>query len=237
MSTSDRAIDVVIMRGGTSKGVFVRGEDLPGEGLDRDSFILSLMGTPDPMQIDGLGGTHSSTSKLVAVSPSNRPSCDAEYLFVQVGVDRPIVDYSGNCGNLTAAVGAYAVDEGLVAPSEPMSTVRLFNQNTGRRILAHVPVAGGRAVSSGDAVLAGVPGTGAALVTEFLDPAGSATGALLPSGRTRDLVTPRLASPLEVSIVDVSAPVALVRSSDLELPADIGPADLNVCQLFNKSGS
>ena len=115
------------------------------------------MGSPDPMQLDGLGGSHSSTSKVVAVSPSQRPDTDVEYLFAQVGIDQAVADYRGNCGNLTTAVGPYAIDEGLVAVSGPVTPVRLLNRNTGTRIIAHVPVADGRAATTGDCVVAGVP--------------------------------------------------------------------------------
>ena len=108
-------LDVVVMRGGTSKGVFCRLDGLPAAADARRAFLLSLMGSPDPMQLDGLGGTHSSTSKVVAVAPSPEPGVDVDYLFAQVGVDRAVVELAGNCGNLTAAVGPYALDEGLVA--------------------------------------------------------------------------------------------------------------------------
>jgi len=213
----DHEIPVVLMRGGTSKGVFVHEADLPPAGEDRDSFILALMGTPDPMQIDGLGGTHSSTSKLVAVSPSDLDDCDVDYLFVQVGIERPIVDYAGNCGNLTSAVGAFAIDEGLVRATEPVTTVRLHNVNTGKRILAHTPVVAGRAATSAPTRLAGVPGTGTELRTEYMDPSGAVTGHLLPTGRPRTLLHPRTGTPIEVSIVDVTAPVVIAHLADVGL--------------------
>jgi 2-methylaconitate cis-trans-isomerase PrpF len=155
-------LPVVLMRGGTSKGVFVRDDDLPAPGPDRDSLLLRLMGSPDPMQLDGLGGSHSSTSKVVAVSASDRADCDVEYLFAQVGTDRAQVDYRGNCGNLTTAVGPFAIDEGLVPVHGPVTQVRMLNRNTGTRIIAHVPVSDGRAAVRGDCVVAGVPGTGRA---------------------------------------------------------------------------
>lgn len=225
--SGERAVSAVLMRGGTSKGVFVRESDLPAAGPARDQFILALMGTPDPMQLDGLGGTHSSTSKLMAVSASERPDCDVDYLFVQVGVDRPIIDDAGNCGNLTAAVGVYAIQEGLVAAVDPQCQVRLFNKNTSRRIVAHVPVRDGCVPVAGDAVVPGVPGTGAPIVTEYLDPAGAVTGRLLPTGRCRDVVVSRHAGPVEVSIVDVCAPVVFVRSDDLRISGGIAPAEIN----------
>jgi 2-methylaconitate isomerase len=219
-------LSAVLMRGGTSKGVFVREADLPCAGPERDAFLLALMGSPDPMQIDGLGGTHSSTSKVVAVTSSPRPDADVEYLFAQVGIDTPRVDYSTNCGNLTAAVGPYAIEEGLVAPVEPVTGVRLFNRNTGRRIVAHVPVIGGRPATVGTAVIAGVPGSGAGIVTEYLDPGGAVTDKLLPTGRSCDAATFGDAA-AEVSLVDVSACVAFVRADELGVADDIAPTEGN----------
>jgi 2-methylaconitate cis-trans-isomerase PrpF len=122
MTVSPR-LRVVLMRGGTSKGVFVREVDLPPPGPERGRLLLRLMGSPDPMQLDGLGGSHSSTSKVVAVAASRRPDCDVEYLVAQVGVDRAQVDYRGNCGNLSTAVGPYAIDEGLVPAAGPVTQV------------------------------------------------------------------------------------------------------------------
>lgn len=215
------------MRGGTSKGVFVRESDLPPAGLQRDRFILAVMGSPDPMQIDGLGGTHSSTSKLMAIAPSRRSDSDLEYVFFQVGIDRSIVDAKGNCGNLTAAVGAYAIDEGLVEVQAPVTAVRMYNRNTGRLIVAHVPVEGGRASSNGDYVLDGVPGSGAPIVTEYLDPAGAVTGRLFPTGERKQFIHPRDGEPVEVSIVDVTGPVVIVARSQLDVPPLAAPAEIN----------
>jgi 2-methylaconitate cis-trans-isomerase PrpF len=222
-----RTLPVVLMRGGTSKGVFVVEDVLPPAGPERDELLLHLMGSPDPMQLDGLGGTHSSTSKVMIVRPSERDDCDVDYLFAQVGVEDARVDYGGNCGNLTTAVGGYAIDEGLVDATEPVTVVRLFNLNTNVRVLAHVPVADGRARTDGDCVVAGVPGTGARVETEYLDPAGAVLGALFPTGQPCDVVTPDGGEPVEVSILDVAGPVAFVRASDLGLPATLDPAAAN----------
>jgi 2-methylaconitate isomerase len=220
-------LPVVLMRGGTSKGVFVRECDLPAVGPDRDELLLRLMGSPDPMQLDGLGGSHSSTSKVVAMSVSDRPDCDVEYLFAQVGVDRSHVDYRGNCGNLTTAVGPYAIDEGLVPVSGAVTRVRLFNRNTGIRILAYVPVADGRAAVAGDCVVAGVPGTGAPVVTEYLEPAGAVLGSALATGRPCDMVAAPGGDLVPVSLVDVGGPVAFVRAADLGLDPLPAPAAAN----------
>jgi hypothetical protein len=218
---------VVLMRGGTSKGVFVREGHLPAAGPGRDGLLLRLMGSPDPMQLDGLGGSHSSTSKVVTVSPSERPDTDVEYLFAQVATDQALVDYRGNCGNLTTAVGPYAIDEGLVRVSGPVTPVRLLNRNTGTRIIAHVPVTGGRAATSGDCVVAGVPGTGAPVITEYLDPAGAVLGALLPTGSAHDIVTVPGWGRVEVSLVDVAGPVAFARAADLGLDLLLDPVAAN----------
>jgi 2-methylaconitate cis-trans-isomerase PrpF len=211
-----RALPAVLMRGGTSKGLFVQERDLPVGGSERDALFLELLGSPDPMQIDGLGGTFSSTSKVMVVSPSSEPDCDIDYLFAQVAVERPVVDYRGNCGNLTAAVGPYALDEGLVAPHEPVTIVRLRNRNTGVRVLAHVPVHAGRAAVQGEHRIAGVPRPGARIDTEYLDPAGAVFGRLFPTGEPRDVLHVDGAA-VEVSIVDVANPVAFVRAADLGL--------------------
>jgi 2-methylaconitate cis-trans-isomerase PrpF len=218
---------IVLMRGGTSKGVFVSDADLPAAGPGRDRLLLRLMGSPDPMQLDGLGGSHSSTSKVVTLRPSERPDADVEYLFAQVGTDQAEVDYRGNCGNLTTAVGPYAIDEGLVQASAPVTAVRLLNRNTGSRIIARVPVTGGRAATSGDCVVAGVPGTGAPVVTEYLEPAGAVLGALFPTGSPLDLVHTPGSGPVRVSLVDVAGPVVFARAADLGLDPLLAPAAAN----------
>ncbi|MDH4148245.1 MAG: hypothetical protein OEY23_24060 [Acidimicrobiia bacterium] len=214
-----RDLDVVIMRGGTSKGVFVRLADLAPAGPERDAQLLAVMGSPDPMQLDGLGGTHSSTSKVVAVAPGADPTqAEVDYLFAQVGVDEPVVDYTGNCGNLTAAVGPYAYDEGLVRSAE----VVLRNLNTGVRIRTSFAVAGDRFDPAGDTVIDGVPGSASAVQTDYLDPAGSVTGKLFPSGSRIDVV-----DGVEVSIIDVASPHAFVRAADVGIDGGETQAELN----------
>ncbi len=220
-------IPAVLMRGGTSKGVFIRRELMPERREDRDALVLALLGTPDPMQIDGLGGTHSSTSKVMAVGPSRRPDCDVDYLFAQGAVTEPVVGYSANCGNLTAAVGAFAVDEGMVAVSGPVTVVRMFNENTGKVVHAHVPISDGRAATEGDCEIAGVPGTGAAILTEYLDPGGSEFGSLLPTGNPRDRIDVEGVGAIEVSIVDATIPIVFVRPGDLGVAGDELPEQLN----------
>jgi len=216
----------VLMRGGTSKGVFVHVADLPPPGPARDAVVLDLMGSPDPMQIDGLGGTYSSTSKLVAVEPGVAPD-DVTYWFAQVGVDEAVVDWSGNCGNLTTAVGPFAIDEGLVPAVEPVTTVRLRNGNTGVAVLAAVPVRDGRARVHGDLVVAGVPGSGAPIATRYLDPGGGVLGAVLPTGRAVDTL-PTTDGPVAASLVDVTHPYTIIGLDAAGRRAgDLDPAALN----------
>ncbi|MGF1599404.1 MAG: PrpF domain-containing protein [Acidimicrobiales bacterium] len=215
---TEHRIATTVMRGGTSKGVFVDAADLPPPGPDRDRFLLALLGSPDPMQLDGLGGTHSSTSKVVAVGPSDAERCDVDYLFAQVAIDEPVVDYAGNCGNLTTAVGPYAVDNGLVPAADgPEVSLVLRNLNTGVRIRTVVPLDGGRAAVEGELAIAGVPGTGPAIVTDYLDPGGSVLGAVLPTGHPVDRVTLADGTTIEASIVDITSPHAFVRASDVDL--------------------
>ena len=215
------------MRGGTSKGVFLHARDVPPPGPACDALLLDLMGSPDPMQIDGLGGTYSSTSKVVIVAAGDEPGVDIRYWFAQVGVDRAVVDWSGNCGNLTTAVAPFAIDEGLVPPIEPETIVRLRNENTGVRIVARVPVRDGRACVDGDLYVPGVPHPGAPISTEYLDPAGSVLGAVLPTGSPCDRVSTPYGT-LAVSLVDVTHPYAFVRAADLGLDLlEATPAALN----------
>lgn len=171
------------MRGGTSKGIFVAREVLPAAGPARDALILELLGSPDPGQIDGMGGAISSTSKLMAVSRSQRPGVDVDYLFAQAAITQPVVDYRGNCGNLTSAIGVYAIDEGLIDEvTEPVTVLTLYNENTGMRVRAHIPVVEGRGAVQGDHHIAGVPRPGARIVNEYLDPAGTQFDTLYPTG-------------------------------------------------------
>ena len=222
-----RSLPGVFMRGGTSKGLFVDKADLPPEGPARDALILELLGSPDPMQIDGMGGTFSSTSKVMAVSRSERPGVDVDYLFAQGAITRPVVDYRGNCGNLTSAIGVYAIDEGLIDEvTEPVTIVELYNENTGVRVRAHIPVVEGRAAVQGDHAIAGVPRPGAMIRNEFLDPSGSVFDRLYPTGVPRQRLEISEGS-LEVSIVDVANPVVFLRASDLGLDGDERPELVN----------
>jgi len=215
------------MRGGTSKAVVLRGRDLPEDPAERDRVILGIFGSPDRRQIDGLGGADPLTSKLAVVDPPTRTDADVDYTFAQVGIMEPRVDYGGNCGNISAAVAAYAVDEGLVAPTEPFTPVRIHNTNTRKIITAYVPVTAGRASWQGDFAIAGVPGTGACIRLDFAETVGSCTGRLLPTGNIVD----RLAVPdrgeLRLSVVDVAGPMIFVAADALGIATTAGPDDLD----------
>jgi 2-methylaconitate cis-trans-isomerase PrpF len=181
-------IPAIFMRGGSSKGVFFHARDLPADRAARDAIFLSVLGSPDPYgrQLDGMGGGISSLSKAVIIGPPTHPDADVDYLFAQVAVDKPVVDWSSNCGNLSSAVGPFAVDEGLVSVVDGEALVRIHQVNTKRIIHARFPVRGGKAVTAGDFTMAGVSGSGARIRLDFLAPGGGATGHLLPTGNAQD---------------------------------------------------
>ncbi len=219
-------IPAVYMRGGTSKGVFFRAEDLPRDARVRERVLLRVVGSPDPYgkQIDGMGAATSSTSKVVIVSPSQRPGCDVDYLFGQVAIDRPLVDWSGNCGNLTAAVGPFALAQGWVAgaPRDGTAVVRIWQANIGKRIVAHVPVLDGEAVEEGDFVLDGVAFPAAEIRIEFLDPGGGGeeggeAGALFPTGRPVDTLEVPDVGRVDATLINAGNPTVFVLASALGL--------------------
>jgi len=222
---TQRRIRAVFMRGGTSRALFFHAADLPPDAGERDGILLAALGSPDPYgrQLDGLGGGISSLSKAVIVGPPSHPDADVDYTFAQVSVGEPLVDYRGNCGNCTSAVGPFAIDERLVPAVEPVTTVRLYNTNTKKLIVARVPVVGGEAAVEGDFELQGVAGRAARIALDFLDPGGAATGRLLPTGRTRDSLDVPGVGAIAVSLVDATNPVVFVRAKDLGLLGTEGP--------------
>lgn len=216
------------MRGGTSKGVFLRPEDLPADAAARDRVLLRIIGSPDPYgkQIDGMGAATSSTSKVVLISKSSRPDCDVDYLFGQVRIDAPLIDWSGNCGNLTTAVGPFAISEGIVtAPRNGIALVRIWQANIGKRILAYVPMQGGQVVEEGDFVLDGVTFPAVEVKLEFMDP--GAEGAMFPTGSVVDFLQTRDLGKVEVTLINAGIPTIFVAASSLGLKGTEMQDDIN----------
>ena len=222
MTGEQLSLPFTLMRGGTSKAVFLRGADLPPPGARRDRMILALFGSPDPRQIDGLGGADILTSKLAIIDPPTRPDVDLDYTFAQVSVSEPVVDYDIICGNISSAVGAFAVDEGLVEPGEPSTTVTIYNTNTDRIFKAIVPVRSGRAAVEGECVIDGVPGTGAPIALDLSGTFGSETGALLPTGEPRDVLQTDIGM-VEASIVDLASLCVFFHAAAVGLDGTEGP--------------
>jgi 4-oxalomesaconate tautomerase len=203
------------MRGGTSKGAYFLARDLPGDTAARDALLLSVMGSPDPRQIDGIGGADPLTSKVAIVEPSARPGIDVNYLFAQVFVDQARVDYGQNCGNILAGVGYFAIEQGLVAARDPVTPVTIFMVNSGQTAVAEIATPGGVVSYKGDAHIDGVPGTAAPVPLSFTDAAGSLCGALLPSGNAVDDV-----AGYRVTLIDNGMPVVVVLASDMGIRGD-----------------
>ncbi len=206
-------------RGGTSKGVFFHARDLPTSRAEIDPIVLAVLGTPDPYgrQLNGMGGGISSLSKAVIIGPSTHPDADVDYTFIQVAVDRPMTDWSGNCGNLSSVVGPYAIDEGLVKVEDGETTVRFHQTNTKTIIHARFRVENGRAVVAGDMDIPGVAGTAAPVRLDFVNPGGATTGKLLPTGNVLDTIMIEGHGAFVASMVDASHPTVFVRASDFGL--------------------
>ncbi|WP_340645780.1 PrpF domain-containing protein, partial [Phenylobacterium sp.] len=203
------AIPCTVMRGGTSKGLYFRVEDLPADVATRDAVLLAAMGSPDAREIDGMGGAHPLTSKVAVVGPPTRPDADVDYLFLQVVVDEPRVDPGQNCGNLLAGVGPFAIETGLFPAKDGVTEVRIHMVNTGSIAVATIQTPGGVVRYDGDARIDGVPGTAAPIPTDFLDVAGSSCGALLPTGNVRDVI-----GGIELTAIDNGMPVVVMRAAD-----------------------
>jgi 4-oxalomesaconate tautomerase len=209
------------MRGGTSKGLMFDEHDLPADRATRDAVLLAAMGSPDPREIDGMGGSHPLTSKVAVVSLSSRDNADVEYLFLQVWPDRPEVSDSQNCGNMLAAVGPFAIEQGLVAAAGPVTPVRIWMRNTQTLATAFVQTPGGSVRYDGDARIDGVPGSHAPIPIEFADVAGSSCGALLPTGNVTDVI-----EGTDVTCIDNGMPVVCLAAADFGLTGQETPADL-----------
>jgi 2-methylaconitate cis-trans-isomerase PrpF len=242
-SVDQFAVPCTVMRGGTSKGLFFLESDLPADPQLRERILLEAMGSPDPRQIDGLGGADTLTSKIVIVSKSTAPGIDLNYTFGQVGIDLPYVSYSANCGNLSAAVGTFAIQEGLIKAVEPVTTVHIFNTNTRQVLVSRIPVSGGQPRVNGECAIAGVPGTGAEIQLDFARTKGATTGSLLPSGNVIDeIFVPELGKSIAVSIVDVAKVTLFFHARDIgirgtETPDEFTPDILNRFWAIRNAGA
>ncbi len=239
------AIPAVFMRGGTSRAVMFHARDLPAREKWNPIF-LAAMGSPDPngRQLNGMGGGISSLSKICVLAPSARPDADIDYTFAQVQIKQAAVGYQGNCGNMSSAVGPFAVDEGIVRPNGDVGVVRIFNTNTGKIIRSTFPLQDGRAAVDGDQVIPGVAGSGAPIRLDFLQPGGAITGRLLPTGNVTDRLEVTGLGPIDVSIVDAGAACVFVRAADVgltgtELPEalDANHAVLERLQAIRRAGA
>lgn len=204
------AIPAMMMRGGTSKGAYFIASDLPADRTERDTILLGVMGSPDPRQIDGIGGADPLTSKVAIVSKSARPGVDVDYLFLQVWVDKAEVGDQQTCGNILAGVAPFAIERGLVPAQDGETKVTLYMINTDQIVVATVQTPGGKPIYEGSARIDGVPGSGAPISLSFSDSAGSMTGALLPTGRDCDRI-----DGIDCTLIDNGMPIVVMRASDL----------------------
>ncbi|UUX51040.1 PrpF family protein [Nisaea acidiphila] len=205
-------IPACFFRGGSSKGVFFTETDLPAARAEWDPLFLSVIGSPDPYgrQLNGIGGGVSSVSKAAVITASLREEADLDFTFAQVAVGEALVDYSSNCGNLSSAVAPFALERGLIRLEDGTRSVRIFNTNTNKVLIAHLEVAEGRAVETGSFAIPGVAGTGAPIRLEFLDPAGAGTGRLFPTGNLRDQIAADVGRTFEASLLDVGNPCIFI---------------------------
>jgi 2-methylaconitate cis-trans-isomerase PrpF len=216
-----------IYRGGTSRGVYIHRNELPSDPKQRDKVILSIYGSPDIRQIDGLGGADPLTSKVAVIGPSTRSDADVDYLFGQVSITKPFIDYRGNCGNISSGVGPFAIDEGMIEPKKQITKVRINQVNTKRIITAEVPTIDGKAAVEGDYKIDGVPGTGARIMLDFADSAGSVTGKLLPTGNLVDELQVEGVGKIQASIVDAANPTVFCQMKDVGLNGAETPTEID----------
>jgi 4-oxalomesaconate tautomerase len=226
---SQTRIACTLMRGGTSKGPFFLASDLPGDVQLRDRVLLAVMGSPDPRQIDGVGGADPLTSKVAIISRSSRPGIDVDYLFAQVSIDRSLVDVTPNCGNMLAAVGPFAIEHGIVPSRNPVTPVKIYMVNTGNVAVAHSPTPSGHVSYEGDASIAGVPGTSAPIRIDFLDTAGSVCGTLLPTGHAVDQL-----DGIDATLIDNGMPVVVLRAADFGKSGHESPTELDADKAFKQ---
>lgn len=212
MNASSTGVPCMLMRGGTSKGAYFLADDLPADPAERDELLLWIMGSPDPRQIDGIGGAHPLTSKVAVISSSTEPDVDVDYLFLQVAVDEATVSDRQNCGNILAGVGPFAIERGLVSPGSEQTTVRIRMVNSGSTAVAHIATPGGVVRYSGDTAISDVPGTASPVVLDFADTEGSAGSGLLPTGRLIDEI-----DGIRVTCIDNGMPVVVAYAKDFGL--------------------
>ena len=222
-------VPAAFIRGGTSNAVVFDRRHLPEDETVRERLFLAALGSPDRYgrQLDGMGGGISSLSKVCIVGPPTRRDADVDYTFAQVAVDRPQVDWSSNCGNMSSAIGPFAVDEGLVEAAGPEGVVVIHNTNTGKLIRARFPVEDGHAAVEGDTAIPGVAGTGAPVDLEFLEPGGAATGSLLPTGDVVDALEVEGIGTVAASLVDAANAFVFVAAGELGITGAEMPADLD----------
>lgn len=220
-----KEIKCTIMRGGTSKGIFLLENDLPLDKAERDHVICRIFGSPDIRQIDGLGGADVLTSKLAIIGPPTRADADVDYTFGQVSFEKEFIDYKGNCGNISAAVGPFAIDKGFVRAVEPVTTVRIHLTNSNQILIAEVPVKNGKACVEGDYHIDGVPGTAAEIRMDWSAIIGTVCGKLLPTGNAKDIFCIG-GKEYEVSLVDVGNPLVFIRAESLGLSGTETPDEI-----------
>ena len=224
-----KSIPATIIRGGTSKGVYFKRSDLPDDESRWDQILLRTFGSPDSMQIDGIGGSHSTTSKAMIVSPSGKENFDLDYKFAQISVNQNKVDWGGNCGNLTFGIGTFAVESGMVktTPSQSLD-LTLYNENTSSTIEQSLHInENGSPEYDGNFTVYGVPGTGSAIRSRFVDPAGSVTNKLFPTGSPSETISIDHMGDVTVSIVDVTTPCVFVHADDIGVSPTISPSEIN----------
>lgn len=225
---TQRFIPCAFYRGGTSKGMFFHPHHLPQDRDSIDRILLAAIGSPDPYgrQLDGMGGGLSSLSKAVIVGPPTHPDADVDYTFIQLAVDEPVADWTNNCGNLSSAVGPFAVDEGLVRATDGEALIRIHQTNTKKLIHARFFVKDGKAVTSGDYSIAGVAGTGARIRLDFLAPDGAVTGKLLPTGHALDRIDLGADGAFDATLIDATSPIVYVAAADFGLTGAEPPDEI-----------
>jgi len=230
-----KRLKCVIMRGGTSKGVFFHEKELPQDNEERTKILLRVIGSPDKRQIDGLGGADILTSKVVIIGPPSRSDANLDYIFGQVGIIEPTIDFGTLCGNLSAAVGPFAIDEGLVRATGDMTLVRFFCPSVNRYLQAEIPTQNGTTCYEGSCSIAGVPGSASRITLDFSDTAGLLTGSFLPTGKVRDKVSLSEYGQVDITVVDAGTVVAFVKACEFKLTGTESPEDLENDRLLIQS--